>query len=166
MVQIAPWMLAVVGLMALASPALANETDPHLLFETKCGTCHVPHGGEFVAQSVIADGTELIGKSSQMPVRGFLEAGHGRLSDVEIEVMMDHLTSIQDSGQLFMDKCTICHGRAVVLSQLSLVLRDGEPWGRYTDRRVEEFLQNHGRLTQDEIPIIMGAFVRQLVPPQ
>lgn len=157
--------LAGIGMLLGSQPALAEQNNPHALFETKCASCHVPHAGEFVSQSIIADGTELIGTATQIPVRKFLETGHGRLSDDDIDIMMDHLNSIHDSGQLFLRKCTICHGRAVVLSELNLILKDGEPWGRYTGRKVEDFLQDHGRLSEDEIPIIMGAFVRQLASP-
>ncbi len=161
-----PSIAAMFGFAAMlgASTGHAQQIDPHILYESKCGTCHVPHAGEFVSQSVVVDGTELIGNSTQIPVRTFLQTGHGRLSNSEIDTMMEHLETIQDSGQLFIRKCTICHGRAVVLSELNLIMKEGEPWGRYTGRKIEVFLQDHGRLTQDEIPIIMGAFVRQLVP--
>lgn len=144
--------------------AQAQGLDAHTVFETKCGGCHVPHAGDFVAQSVIATGDGLVGKNSNMPVQSFLEAGHGRLSPPEITLIMDHLETVQDSGQLFLTKCSVCHGRAIVLSQLNLILKDDQLWGRYTGRKIDEFLVGHGRLTEDEIPVIVGAFVRQLVP--
>lgn len=156
-------ILAAVVCAAGLSPAHAQGVDAHTLYETKCGGCHVPHAGDFVAQSVITSGEGLVGKNSNMPVQSFLEAGHGRLSPAEITLIMDHLQTVQDSGQLFLTKCSVCHGRAIVLSQLNLILKDDQLWGRYTDRKIEEFLVGHGRLTEDEIPIIIGAFVRQLV---
>lgn len=161
--------LLMAGFLALTcsiglGTAQAQGIDAHTLFETKCGGCHVPHAGDFVAKSVVATGGGLVGKNNNMPVQSFLEAGHGRLSAPEITLMMEHLETVQDSGQLFLNKCSVCHGRAIVLSQLNLIIRDDQLWGRYTDRKIDEFLIGHGRLTEDEIPVIMGAFVRQLVP--
>lgn len=156
--------LAALLCAASFGPVQAQGMDAHTLFETKCGGCHVPHAGDFVAQSVVTGGDGLVGKTNNMPVQSFLEAGHGRLSPAEITLILEHLETVQDSGQLFLNKCSVCHGRAIVLSQLNLIIKDDQLWGRYTDRKIDEFLFGHGRLTQDEIPVIMGAFVRQLVP--
>lgn len=142
--------------------AVAQDIDPHDLYERRCGGCHSPHAGQFVQDSIAREDGKLVGQSNGMGVEAFLSAGHGKLSPVEIEAMMSHLTAILDAGALFKDNCVICHGRAVVFARGHLGMKDGLLVGRYTGREVEEFLTGHGRLEEPEIRIIVEALSKQV----
>lgn len=158
-------LLNALGVLVLASwsgSVLAQQLDPHKLYEESCAGCHAPHARDFVFESLFATDAGLVGKRSGGSLQAFLDAGHGRLSPVEVEVLVDHFLSIQRSGRLFHKKCKICHVSPVELAQLELVLRDGRLVGRYSGRDTAQFLSGHGRLTAAEVPIVMDVLQRQL----
>ena len=140
----------------------AQTTDPHLLYEQNCGGCHNEHAGDFVQQSIVREGDALVGRESGRPLRPFLARGHGKLSPEEVEIMMEHLTSVFEAGALFMEKCVICHGRGVDFARSHFILKDGVLTGRYSDRDVRAFLQHHGRLEDGEVEIVAGVLARQI----
>ena len=142
--------------------AEAQTIDPHQLYEEKCARCHAPHAGDFVHESLILSGENVLGRKSNQDVRGFLDAGHGGLTPVEINTMATFLTQISLSGQLFHNKCLICHDRAVRLARLELRIKEGRLVGRYSGRDIERFLNDHGRLKADEISKIVSVLKRQL----
>lgn len=140
----------------------AQTLDPHVIYESRCAGCHAPHAGDFVLDSLTMDDNILVGRKSGHSVEAFLLSGHGRLSPEETAALLDHLLFIQQSGGLFKDKCGICHSRMVDLARTHLIERDGVIYGRYSGRNIPDFLQGHGRLHGDEIPVILSAFQRQL----
>ena len=122
----------------------------------------MPHAGDFVSEKLIVTENGLVGKSSGRPVIDYLEAGHGKLSDKEIDVLIEQFEFIQGTGRLFKEKCIICHDNAVKFARLKLILRDDILTGRYTDRDVAEFLLNHGRLDASEAKKMVEVLTRQL----
>lgn len=150
------------ALLAAASAGHAQDIDPHALYESACAGCHRAHSGDFVFESMTMTGAGLEGKTTGKLVADLLGAGHGRLSSAETDTLIAHFEAINSGGQLFQDKCFICHERAVVLSRLKLVEEDGRLVGRYTGRDIEAFLHEHGRLTLDEIPIILERLQSQM----
>lgn len=93
-----------------------------------------------------------------------LTRGHGKLSPGEIDVMVAHLASIVGAGGLYREKCFICHRRAVVLARSELVLGNGTFFGRYSNRDIGAFLENHGRPNGPEIATVVGMLKAQLAP--
>ncbi len=155
-------MILVIG-TAVAYP---QSIDPHQLYEQNCGGCHAPHAGEFVPDNLVHSDGNTVGRKSGVELRAFLEAGHGRLTQDEIMAIVAHLNSILKSGQLFREKCLICHDRAVKFARLQLTLKDGELVGRYSQRNIGQFLTSHGRLESDQVPQMVDVLKRQLVPEQ
>jgi len=158
-----------VGWLALAITAasrdqqvLAQAPDPHQIFEQRCGGCHSPHAGDFARNYLVRSQGKMLTRKSSRELRGFLNSGHGKLSPVEIDVLVVHFENILNSGGLFQDKCRVCHDRAVELARHQLILREGTLTGRYTGRDIAEFLQNHGRLQQDEVERMIAVLKRQL----
>lgn len=152
-----------VCLFALVSGwAAAQAPDPHRIYEEKCGACHVAHAGDFVWEALTMTGNTLIGLSSGHPVRAFLQAGHGHLSEAETEALIEQFTLIRRSGQLFRSKCRLCHENAITLARHKLLLTDGALQGRYTDRDIRTFLQGHGRLDPVDIEVILEVLTRAL----
>jgi len=153
--------LAAVTTMAF-SPSRAQTIDPHAIYEQKCGGCHGSHAGEFVGGQLRQAGDAVIVSRNRRDLMAMLAAGHGRLNAAEIGALIAHFTAILRSDGLFREKCKICHGAAVALARLELELSDGRLVGRYTDRDIATFLENHGRLETAEIVTIVEMFVRQL----
>lgn len=160
--MVARILLALSLLVVPAGSAFTQAIDPHELYEQQCGGCHTPHAGDFVHESLIKSEGRILGRKSGEELRAFLEAGHGKLSANEIDVMVAHLTAIQQSGRLFHRKCRICHERAKILARRELILKDGKLFGRYTDRNMATFLSNHGRLTPEEVSRMVEVLKRQL----
>jgi hypothetical protein len=156
-------MLAVLGVAIAIAPRASSQTiDPHRVYEQKCAQCHEPHAGEFVRNKLIRSGEELFGSKSRRELRAFLEAGHGKLTQPEIDAIILHFMSIDQSGQLFENKCRICHDRAVTLARRNLVIENGRLAGRYTGADIEKFLSGHGRLEPDELSTMVAVLKRQL----
>ncbi|MCV0426475.1 MAG: cytochrome c [Roseibium sp.] len=141
----------------------AQDIDPHALYERTCAGCHAAHAGEFVFETLEIRENSLVGSRSRQPVATFLETGHGGMSPAEVEVMVELLSKISQSGRLFFRKCRICHDSANDLARLKLVIRDGNLVGRYTGRDIAQFLKNHGRLDRDEIKTMLEVLEGQLV---
>ena len=91
-------LLVLLALTGRADIAVAQEEDPHRLYGQSCGSCHSSHAGDFVHEGIDYRNGTLVGRASGREVRSFLEAGHGKLSADEIEIIVDHLTRIRLSG--------------------------------------------------------------------
>lgn len=136
--------------------------DPHRIYETQCAGCHAPHARDFVNESLDSVDGRILGSKSRRELRGFLDAGHGNLNPDEIAALVTHLTNILQSGQVFYAKCAICHGRAVRFARAYLHIEDDVLVGRYSGRRIAEFLARHGRLAPAEVPEMLKVLRRQL----
>lgn len=150
------------GLLAGTDAAVGQETDPHRIYEEKCARCHEAHAGDFVHNNLDLQDGLVVGRKSGVEISAFLERGHGRLNPAELQVLADHLASIRLTGQIYHDKCLVCHDRAVELARARLIFKAGELSGRYSGRKVEEFLAFHGRLDEEERSIVLRMLERQL----
>lgn len=151
-----------IGLGVWAISSTAQQSNPHLIYEENCASCHLPHAGDFVSEKLIVSESGIIGKASGRPVIDYLKAGHGELSDKEINVLIQQFEFIQQTGRLFKEKCIICHDNAAEFARQKLILRDDILKGRYTDRDVAEFLLQHGRLDPSEAQKMVEVLIRQL----
>ena len=149
-------------ILVASANTFAQGIDPHRLYEDRCAGCHDFHAGDFVHNSLVLSDGKIIGRKNSKELLAFLNAGHGKLSGQEIDAMVAHLENIQKSGRLFHDKCVICHDRAVVLARTKLIIKNGRLIGRYSDRDMEEFLTDHGRLEPDEVAKMLKVLNRQL----
>ncbi len=151
-----------IGLGIWAISSTAQQSNPHLIYEENCVSCHLPHAGDFVSEKLIVSESGIVGKASGRPVIDYLKAGHGKLSDEEVNVLIQQFEFIQQSGRLFKEKCIICHDNAAEFARQKLILRDDVLTGRYTDRDVAEFLLQHGRLDASEAQKMLEVLMRQL----
>ena len=156
-----------VCLTILGWGAGAQQTDPHSVYETKCGGCHSQHASDFSVERLVLDQDVLTISKSGRPLEEFLLSGHGGANPKEVDALIELLTQIELSDRLFQTKCKICHVRAKETARLNLVIRDDRLVGRYTGWDTEVFLANHGRLGPEEIPVILAMLKRQVLtkPP-
>lgn len=154
------WLLA--GLLAGLGSAVGQTIDPHTIYEDKCARCHETHGGDFVRNNLELRDGQVVGRKAGTEIGAFLERGHGRLSPPELDLLAAHLISIRLTGQIYQDKCLICHDRAVDLARTRLIVKDGVLSGRYSGRVIGDFLVSHGRLDDEEQATIHTMLERQL----
>lgn len=155
-------MCLLAGLLTGLGSAVGQTIDPHTIYEDKCARCHEDHGGDFVRNNLEFKDGQAVGRKSGTEIRAFLDQGHGKLSPPELDLLTDHLISILQTGQIYQDKCLICHDRAVELARARLIVKDGVLSGRYSDRVIEEFLASHGRLDNEEQATVLMMLERQL----
>ncbi len=135
-------------LLCLVPAAVAAE-DFHELFERRCAACH-GHAGDFARETLVIVGGELRGRKSGRPVRAYLATHRGGLDTETAALFTEVLFRQVESGGLFQDLCAICHVRARDLVQARLVIADGRLLGRYSGADMGDFLQGHGRATDEE----------------
>ncbi|MDU8942900.1 hypothetical protein [Ovoidimarina sediminis] len=156
-----PVLSLMVFLFLIPVAGVAQNLNPHTIYETACARCHAPHAGAFVEENLeFVDGTQR-GRATGDAVQSLLEDGHGRLDPEEIAVIVPFLREIGLSDRLFHRKCSICHGSANDLAHFDLFLRDGRLIGRYSGRDIAGFLEGHGRLDPGEIPRMLEVLERQ-----
>lgn len=162
-----------VGLLSIASaialgclPVQAQSIDPHALYESRCTRCHEPHASDFARAHLMKDGGAVVGTETGQELSSLLD-GHRRtnLTTAEIGALVDHFGAMMETGWIFQEKCTLCHGAAVRLARTWLIMRGDTLLGRYSGRDIEVFLGNHGRLTAPEVQIVTKMLKRHLSQP-
>jgi cytochrome c5 len=154
---------AVTIALAAHSAATAQAIDPHKLYEERCASCHLPHAGEFARTTLMLDGGLLKGKESNRAVADILTR-HARrtYTPAEIEALINLLAPALQSGGVFEQKCLFCHDRAVAFARSHLVVRDGRLTGRYSGHDISAFLPEHGRMTEEEVAVVIAMLRRQI----
>lgn len=158
-------MAIAVTLFPASSMLSAQEAaDPHAIYESRCAQCHQPHAREFAKAALTLQDGIVTMRSSGAPLELFLDQHPRGLPRADAQALVTQFKAMLETGFLYQDKCVTCHDRASTLARLRLFERDGVIQGRYTYRDISTFLRNHGRLTAEEVDIIMKMFHRQSIP--
>ncbi|MGI9488073.1 MAG: hypothetical protein ACR2RF_19760 [Geminicoccaceae bacterium] len=155
-----PWAVILFATMAPASNA--EPIDPHSLFEARCARCHQDHAGDFARETLLFKEGELIGKKSRKRVLDFLPNHHGKLTSGEVSALVEAFELQVRNDGLYREKCKICHDPASTLVRRTLVLRNEQLVGRYTDRNIKRLLAYHGRLSDEQQTVIYDMLVWHL----
>lgn len=155
------WLIALLVAIAL-DPAFAQSRDPHGIYEERCARCHESHARDFAEDHLRLQDGLVVGRKTKRDLQGFLAGGHGALKALEIALLVDHLSGILQRDAVFRAKCRICHRRSLDLARLSLIVTEGRLSGRYSGRDIAEFLTYHGRLTPQEVPVLVDILTRHL----
>ena len=143
MARLRKLILTLLLIAAVPDIVAAQASDPHRIYEERCGRCHAGHAGDFARESLEQREGEVVARRSGRPLAAFLRAGHGRLPPEQVAVLTDHLAAILGREALFQRKCRACHARALRLARFKLILRDG-------------------RLTAGEVPVLVEMLTGQL----
>jgi len=134
--------------LALPGAAAQGQADLHRYWDERCGHCH-GHAADFARDSLrVVDG-RLIGRRHQ-DLAGFLDRHQGGVPQAERGRVLAMLHAQAGERSLFRDRCADCHGSAAELGRRELIAREGALYGRYSGRRIADFLTMHGSLAPAE----------------
>jgi cytochrome c2 len=154
-------VFAMTVLAAAAGNARAGESSG-LYFE-RCGRCHGTAEALFDKKADLRDGI-VVGRRSRRDLRVFLGSHFARRDGAEVESVYMELLRFARGGGRFRQQCSICHISAERLARESMVLRNGELFGRYSGRRIVDFLQGHGRLETPADAAFFDKVLRRNLP--
>ena len=154
---------ALAATVLAAEPGSAGNNDyPGLYFE-RCGRCQGTAEALFERNAILRGG-KVLGRRSVRNLRVFLGSHFARRDRNEVETIYMELLRFARDGGRFKQQCAICHVSAEALARESLVLREGELFGRYSGRRIADFLQGHGRLESPADAAFFDKVLRRNLP--
>lgn len=143
----------------IVATGAAWATDVHQLWDQCCGGCH-GHAGQFAHKSLTVVDGKLRGHDNNTDVTVTLLTHNGGYSSDDIAAIHAMLLAQVTTPELFKDKCGACHETAAQLVREQVVSRDGQLQGRYSHRRMVDFLPQHQRLTLDEQTLLLNVLTR------
>lgn len=152
-------MLALLGTLIGFSNGPVFAADLHTLWDRQCGGCH-GHAGEFARQWLSLVDGELKGTRIDEDVATFLLRHNGGYAPGEITAIIDMLRAQVATPAIFSELCRECHGTAAQFIREQIVSRDGELYGRYSNRRVAETIRRHGGLDAEQAALMLEALSR------
>jgi hypothetical protein len=136
----------------------ASAVDLHQFWESRCQDCH-GHAGDFARRTLSVNDGVLVGRHNT-DLKRFLavhEAGTEQAGPLYAMLLAQAQTK-----PVFQQKCASCHGTAADFARASLLERDGVVVGRDNGRPIADFLKRHGKLTSDEVPVVVESLTRVL----
>ncbi|MBE9553969.1 MAG: hypothetical protein IMF05_10945 [Proteobacteria bacterium] len=158
-------LLATLSVLVALAPWTAMAQDakwPGLYFE-QCGNCHGSADALLEERAILKSGV-LLGRSSNRDIRTFLGSHFGQRSSEDVDIVYREILRVARGGGRFKQQCAICHVSAEELARKSLILRDGELYGRYSGRRIADYLTGHGRLATQEDAVFFEQVLRRNLP--
>jgi hypothetical protein len=137
----------------------ATGIDLHWFWDQRCHECH-GHAGDFARSQLRVEQGRLVGRHHTQDLRLFL--GQHQNGGAYASEMYDMLLAQAETAPLFQQKCARCHQSAAEFARSSLVEIDGVVSGRDSRRPIADILQKHGKLTSEEVPIVVESLTRVL----
>lgn len=144
------------GTTAMSAAAL----DLHQFWDLRCNECH-GHAGDFARRHLKVEQGKLVGRHrSGEELKSFL--GRHEMGGSNADGIYKMLLAQAQTKPIYQQKCAGCHQTAAEFARASLVRKDGVLVGRTNGLAVAEFLKRHGKLTAEEIPVVMRSLERVL----
>ena len=158
-----PTLVAAVFIMTALVPAMASAQSEEWpgLYYRQCGNCHGGAHELLEERAILKDGI-LLGRSSSQDIRAFLGRHFGRRGEADVAAIHMELLRVAKKGGRFQRQCAICHVSAEALARHNLIWKDGELYGRYSGRRIGDFLTRHGRLATHDAAFFEEVLRRNL----
>jgi hypothetical protein len=151
----------ILGCFVAASSNLAagtaNALDLHRFWEDRCLECH-GHAGTFAREYLSVEDGKLVGRHHKADLKVFLS--QHRMGPEQAEAIHAMLLAQASTAPLFEKKCASCHGTAADFVKSSLVTRDAVVVGRDNQLPIAAFLKKHGKLSTDELPLMLETLAR------
>ena len=135
----------------------ARGLDLHALWDDRCAECH-GHSAEFARKYLTITGGLLQGRHHKLDLHKFLE--HHYPPAGEVDSIYQMLLAQTNTPPRFSSECANCHKNAADFLRNSMVLKDGELTIRKSGASLQQFMQSHRNLSQDDIEFYMGLFTR------
>jgi len=133
------------------------------LYWNNCGGCHGNAGKFAPARLEVVDGTLRV-KGKGTPFADFLATHRVRLTAEESRILTETLSGVVADGAAFQQRCAICHGQVEDFARAHLVSRNGQLFGRYSDRDIRIFLAGHARLDAESSAFFLDVLKRFATP--
>lgn len=151
--------LCLLSIAAACAAGWAADTDLHRYWDSRCKDCH-GDAGAFARRTLrLLDG-RLVGAHHEQDLDLFLH--HHYLAEELVEPVKRMLAAQVSTPPVFARQCSGCHGNAAEFARKSLSLRGDVLVGRRSQRPVAQYLQSHGGLPPDQIPIVVESLRRVL----
>lgn len=151
--------LSALMLTATWTWSAAAQIDLHRFWDSRCHDCH-GHAGEFARRHLRVDNGVLVSRNRAHDLKRFIaqhEAGRA-----QTEAIYGMLLAQAQTKPVYQQKCASCHGNAAEFVRASLVVRDGAVVGRSNGQPITSFMKSHGKLSSDEVDIVVGSLSRVL----
>ena len=151
--------LAVV-VVALGVASAASALDLHQFWDQRCHECH-GHAGDFTRRHFKAEHGVLVGPHHRgEALKSFM--GRHEMGPQQVDGIYAMLLAQAATQPVYQQKCAGCHQTAAELARASLARRDGVVVMRGSSRPLSELLQRHGKLSPEEIPVVLDSLTRVL----
>lgn len=158
-------LLAILSVLAAIAPAPASAQNEEWqgLYYRQCGHCH---GGAkaLLEMHIVLQGGLLLGRASNQDIGVFLGNHFGNRDEADVATIHMELLRVAKDGGRFQQQCAICHVQAEALARESLIWKDGALYGRYSGRRIGDYLTRHGRLATQDDAAFFEEVLRRYVP--
>ncbi len=151
-------LLIAFGLLAVAMTRQSAALDPNAFWENRCAECHGP-AGPFARTHLHLEDDKLAGRRNRDLERFLALHEAGAAESEAIYAML--LAQIQ-TAPAYEQKCAGCHESAAEFAKASLEVRNGVFFGRKRAQPLADILKRHGKLTADEIPVVVDVLTRAL----
>ena len=146
--------------MALGVASAASALDLHQFWDQRCHECH-GHAGAFARRHLKVEQAVLVGPHHRGDaLKGFM--GRHEMGPQEVDGVYAMLLAQATTQPVYQQKCAGCHQTAAELARASLARRDGVVVVRASGQPLSDLLQRHGKLSREEIPVVLESLVRVL----
>jgi hypothetical protein len=132
-------------------------TDLHWLWDNRCAECH-GHSADFSRKFLQISNGQLEGPHHTHNLKLFMRNHYAPVG--EVEAIYNMLLAQVNTAPRFQAECGKCHGSAVNLTRDTIAIKNGELVGRESGVSVNQFMQTHRRLNQDDIEFFMNLLNR------
>jgi len=133
------------------------DTDLHWLWDNRCAECH-GHSAEFSRTFLRVTDGQLQGSHHTRDLKLFMRNHYA--PDREVDDIYAMLLAQATTAPRFKNECSNCHDSASQFVRNSIVLQHGELVGRESGVSVNQFMQTHRRLKQDDVEFFMNLLTR------
>ncbi len=156
------WMAVVSSLgltFMLGIGATASALDLHQFWDKRCHDCH-GHAGEFARRHLKVENGKLTGRHHTDNLKQFM--GRHEMGPEHVERIYGMLLAQAATKPVYQQKCAGCHGTAAELVRASISRQDGVLVALPSKRPLSELLKKHGKLSAEEMPIVLESLARVL----
>lgn len=146
--------------IALGIASAASALDLHQFWDQRCHECH-GHAGDFARRHLKVEKGELVGPHHRGEgLKSFM--GRHEMGPQQVDDIYAMLLAQAATQPVYQQKCAGCHQSAAELARASLARRDDVVVIRGSGRPLSELLQWHGKLSPEEIPVVLNSLARVL----